>query len=120
MTGEQSDNEIAAEFDRLFAEGKEMEGLVRVKARVSKDPRAVFSVRLRSGELSEIARAADAHAVTVSEFMRMASLAVARGEADLTPGEQAQALLAVREKARELYEAVERLDEGSGVSRSGD
>ena len=111
MKDRQSDDEIAAEFDRLFAEGKEMEGFERVTARVSKDPRAVFSIRLRSKELSEIAKAAEANSLTISEFMRQASLSAARGEVDLKYGEQAQALLAVREKARELYEAVEKLEE---------
>ena len=111
MTRDQSDDEIAAEFDRLMAEGKEMAGMVRVKARVSEEPRAVFSVRLRSGELSEIARGAEAQGLTISEFMRQASLAAARGYVDLKAGEQAQALHAVREKARELYEAVEKLDQ---------
>jgi len=111
MTERMTDDEIIAEYDKLFAEGKEMEGLVPVKAGVSKDPRSVFSVRLRFGELSEIMKAAEANALTISEFMRQASLSAARGELDLKAGEQAQALLAVREKARELYEAVEKLDE---------
>jgi len=111
MSTNQSDDEIAAEFDKRFAEGREMEGLVPVKAKVSKDPRSVFSVRLRFGELSEISKAAETRGMTISEFMRQASLAAARGEVDLRAGERAQTLLAVREKARELYEAVEKLDE---------
>ncbi len=94
-----------------MAEGKELEGLVPVKARVSRDPRSVYSVRLRFEELDEIAKAAKERGVTISEFMRLASLSAARGYVDLRAGEQAQALQAVREKARELYEAVEKLDE---------
>ena len=42
-------------------------------------------------------------------FMRIASLAAVRGYVDLRAGEQAQALLAVREKPMELHEAVEKL-----------
>ena len=115
MMNHMSDDDIAAEYDQLMAEGKEMEGLVRVRARVSKDPRSVYSVRLRFGELSEIMKAAEQRGLTISEFMRQASLAAARGEIDLKYGAQAQNLLAVREKARELYEAVEKLDDGSGT-----
>ena len=111
MMSRMSDDEIAAEYDQLMAEGKELDGLVPVRARVSKDPRSVYSVRLRFGELSEIIKAAEARGLTTSEFMRQASLSAARGYVDLRAGEQAQALLAVREKARELYEAVEKLEE---------
>jgi hypothetical protein len=114
MTRRQTDEEIIAEFDKLFAEGKEMEGLVPVKARVSKDPRSVFSVRLRFGELTEISNAAKAKGLSISEFMRLASLSAARGQLDLRAGEQRQALMAVREKAEELYDAVQKLDEDSG------
>ena len=103
--------EMAREAEAVKDTEAELEGLVPVKARVSKDPRSVYSVRLRFGELSEIIGAAKQRGVTTSEFMRLASLAAARGYLDLKAGEQAQALLAVREKARELYEAVEKLEE---------
>jgi hypothetical protein len=103
--------EMAREADAVKDTEAELEGLVPVKARVSKDPRSVYSVRLRFGELSEIISAAKERGVTTSEFMRLASLAAARSYLDLRNGEQAQALLAVPEKARELYEAVEKLDE---------
>ncbi len=103
--------EMAREADAVKDTEAELEGLVPVKARVSKDPRSVYSVRLRFGELTEIMNAAKERGESVSEFMRQASLAAARGYVDLKVGEQAQALLTVREKARELYEAVEKLDE---------
>ena len=108
--------EMAREAEAVKDTEAELEGLVPVKARVSKDPRSVYSVRLRFGELSEIMKAAEAKGLTVSEFMRQASLAAARGEVDLKFGVQAQTLLAVREKARELYEAVEKLDEGGAAA----
>jgi hypothetical protein len=104
--------EMAREAEAVKDTEAELEGLVPVKARVSKDPRSVYSVRLRFGELSEIMKAAEQRGLTTSEFMRQASLSAARGEVDLKYGEQAENLLAVREKARELYEAVQKLDEG--------
>ncbi len=105
----QTDEEIIAYYDKLMAEGKELEGLVPVRARVSKNPRAVYSVRLSFDELSRIDAAAKQRGLSISEFMRQASLAAARGEQDLTAGEHTAAVLAVREKARDLYNAVEKL-----------
>ena len=48
--------------------------------------------------------------MTISEFMRQAALAAVQGDLDLKAGEQRAALLAVRERAKELYEAVEKLE----------
>ena len=109
MTTQKTDEEVIAEYDKLMAEGKELEGLVPVKARVAKPVRAVYSVRMSSPELTAISEAAKQRGVTVSEFMRLAAIAAASDQVDLAVGEQATALLAVREKARELYEAVEKL-----------
>ncbi|HEU0074792.1 MAG TPA: DUF6290 family protein [Dehalococcoidia bacterium] len=109
MTRRETDEEIIAEYDKLLAEGREMEGLVPVKARVAKPVRAVYSVRMSSQELTQISKAARQRAMTVSDFMRQASLAAARDELDLEAGRQEAAFLAVREKARELYQAMEEL-----------
>jgi uncharacterized protein (DUF1778 family) len=87
----------------------ELEGLVPVKARVAKPVRAVYSVRMSSQELTEISKAAKQRGMTVSDFMRQASLSAAQGALDLEQGRRATALLAVREKAEELYRAVEEL-----------
>jgi hypothetical protein len=106
---QETDEEIRAYYEKLRAEGRELEGLVPVKARVAKNPRAVYSVRLSFAELSEIESAAKKHGLSISEFMRQASLAAASGEQDLAAGERASTVHAVREKARELYEAVEKL-----------
>jgi uncharacterized protein (DUF1778 family) len=110
MTSRMTDEEIIAEYDKLMAEGRELEGLVPVKARVAKDIRHVFSVRMSAKELTEISEAAAKRGMTVSDFMRQASLAAAQGALGLDAGRQATAVNAVREKARELYEAVEQLD----------
>jgi uncharacterized protein (DUF1778 family) len=109
MTGRKTDEEIIAEYDKLIAEGREMEGLVPVKAGVAKPVRAVYSVRMSSQELTEISKAAKQRGMTVSDFMRQASLSAAQGALDLEQGRRATALLAVREKAEELYRAVEEL-----------
>jgi len=109
MTRRKTDEEIIAEYDKLIAEGREMEGLVPVKARVAKPARAVYSVRMSSQELTQISKGAWKRAMTVSDFMRQASLAAARDELGLEAGRQEAALMAVREKARELYQAMEEL-----------
>ena len=101
--------EMAREAEEVKDTEREIEGLVPVKARVSKNPRAVYSVRLSFEELSRIEAAAKQRGLSISEFMRQASLAAATGEQDLAPGEHTAAVLAVREKARELYNAVEKL-----------
>jgi hypothetical protein len=111
MTKRRTHEEIAAEYDQLMAEGREFEGLVPVKARVSKDPRSVYSVRLRFEELSEIMKAADARGLTTSEFMRLASLSAASGEIDLRAGEQRERLLMIRDTAEQLYHAVQELNQ---------
>jgi hypothetical protein len=105
-----TDEETIAKYDRLIAEGRELEGLVPVKARVAKDVRHVFSVRMTARELTEIAEAARQRGMTISDFMRQASIAAVKGELAIDAGKHATELHALREKARELYEAVEKLD----------
>jgi mobilization protein NikA len=68
----------AEEMDALKDSGREMEGLVRVNAKVSKHPRDVVSVRMAPEELSEISSAAGAIEQNVSEFIREAALKQAR------------------------------------------
>ena len=72
---ERSSEEISREYDARMAAGTEFEGLAPVKARVSKQARAVFSVRLAAEELQMISIAARDRRVTVGEFIRMAALA---------------------------------------------
>ncbi len=93
---------------------RELEGLVPVKARVAKNPRAVYSVRLSFPELGEISQAAKQREMTVSDFMRQAALSAAQGYLGLDAGRKEAVLLAVREKARELYEAVGELEGAVG------
>jgi uncharacterized protein (DUF1778 family) len=65
-------------MDTLKDSGREMDGLVRVSAKVSKNPRAVVSVRMSPDELSEISKGAGAIDENVSEFIREAALRRAR------------------------------------------
>ena len=111
--------EMVREAEAVKDTEREIEGLVPVKARVSRPVRAVYSVRMNSAELTEISEAAKQNDMTVSDFMRQASLAAAKGELSLDAGKRATALHAVREKARELYEAVEGLDAAEGTQQLG-
>jgi hypothetical protein len=102
--------EMVREAEAVKDTKEEIEGLVPVRARVAKDVRHVFSLRMSAQEITEIFEAAKQRGMTMSDFMRQASLAAVHGERSLAAGRQATALHAVREKARELYEAVEKLD----------
>lgn len=83
-----------------------LEKATPVKGRVSKNLRFVYSVRLTPGELDQFSRAAQARSISVSELMRAATQAAIQGNVDL---EKAQAVGELKEKARELNEAIERL-----------
>jgi uncharacterized protein (DUF1778 family) len=102
--------EMVREAEAVKDTEKEIEGLIPVRARLAKPVRHVFSLRMSAQEITEIFEAAKQRGMTMSDFMRQASLAAVHGERSLEAGQQATALHAVREKARELYEAVEKLD----------
>ena len=102
--------EMVREAEQFKDTEDELKGLVPVKARVTQPVRAVYSVRMSSQELTQISNAAKARGITTSEFMRQAAMAAVQGDLDLNAGEQRAALLAVRERAKELYEAVENLE----------
>ncbi len=55
--------------------------VVPVAATVRSNPRNVFSLRMRADELDLLASAAEEVGVTLSEYVRKAALAKARGEA---------------------------------------
>jgi hypothetical protein len=83
-----------------------LEKATPVKGQVSKNLRFVYSIRLSPAELDEFSRAAQARGLSVSEFMRAAAKAALHAELDLT---KASALGELKEKARELNEAIEKL-----------
>lgn len=69
---------LARELDALKDSGHELDGFIRVPARVSKTPRAVVSFRLSPSELQEVIEAAGVLDRNVSEFIREAALKEAR------------------------------------------
>jgi hypothetical protein len=72
--------EMAREADAMKDTDAELEGLVPVQARVAKEPRAVFSLRLAPSELTKISEAAREKGLNVSDFIRMAALAAAESK----------------------------------------
>jgi uncharacterized protein (DUF1778 family) len=101
--------EMVREAEQVKGTECELEGPVPVKARVAKDVRHVFSLRIGAQELTEISQAAKERGMTIADFMRQASLSAVRGDLDLKAGKQATILQEVREKTRELTEALNKL-----------
>jgi uncharacterized protein (DUF1778 family) len=106
MTQKRSDEEIDAQLRRDIEAGVEFEGWQPVEVRVARSPRAVYGLRLSPQEYQDFAEAAQAHGMTMSDFLRSAARAAVEGTLDV---EKAKALSTVKEKARELNEAVSRL-----------
>ena len=89
---------MAHEADRHMAEAPGR----RVPAKVTQGARSVFSLKIHEEELEEIAAAAEAAGQSVGAFIREAALEKARGRDN-------QAIARIREKTRELAEAVNQL-----------
>lgn len=101
--------DLANEIDLLKDSGKEFDGLVPVKAKPNKTGSVVYSLRLSVDEFLRISKAAKASGMTLAAYLRSAALLAADGERTPEDAEKAVALQEVREKARELAEAVQRL-----------
>ena len=106
MTQEEEEAEIA-ELEKRFKDGKELNNLVRVKARVAKNPFVVFSVRMSPEELSIIAKAAGPR--KVGDFIRRAALAAAAGDLKLESAGEAKAIANARKHARALTAELEKI-----------
>jgi uncharacterized protein (DUF1778 family) len=65
-------------MDALKDTGRELDGATEIRARVSKTPRAVFTLRLGADELDAIAAAARALDQPVGDFIRRAAVQEAR------------------------------------------
>ena len=78
-----SDEEMIEEIERQRAEGTDLDGLVPVKARTTKSPRLVFSIRLGQDELKAIEAAAESRGVSMGDFIRDSAMQAAAGEAKL-------------------------------------
>jgi uncharacterized protein (DUF1778 family) len=79
---------------------------VPIKVRRGATVSTMFSLRIPAEELMEIGDAARVRGMSVSEFMRKASLAAAHDE---KAADQAVAIGAAKAKARELAEALSKL-----------
>lgn len=100
---------IAREYDVMKKRGTELDNLVPVKARIGKNPRMVFSIRLTPQELTQLSQAAAQRKVTISDFIRLAALGAANGELGLDAGERAAALNRVQTQIEELAETAKKL-----------
>src|SRR3989304_895204 len=109
MIAMQDYEEVANQSETLRKRGDDLQNLTRVPARVAKRPRAVFSLRLASGELSLISAAAKRRGMNLSDFVREAALSAAAGTLDLQIGQRARALQDVREHVRALAETMRQL-----------
>ncbi len=87
----------------------EIEGLVPVKAKAGKNAGVVYSLRLTVDEFMRISEAAKAGGMTLAAFLRSAALMAAEENRRPDEAAKAVALQEVREKTRELAEAVQRL-----------
>lgn len=84
MTNRDPDQELLDEYERRIAEGTDLAGLIPVKARTPRNPRAVFSMRLSKDEYAVISVAAEAKGQSISDFIRDAAMdaAALTGQAD--------------------------------------
>jgi uncharacterized protein (DUF1778 family) len=98
------EEEPITDLDRELA--AMLEKATPVKGRVSKNLRFVYSIRLSPDELDEFSRAAQTRGMSVSDFMRTAAKVALQNDLDLN---KAKAVSEIKEKARELNEAIERL-----------
>jgi uncharacterized protein (DUF1778 family) len=106
MRRKPTDEAIDEQLRKDIEEGRELEGWEPVEVLVSRAPRAVYGLRLSPQEYKDISEAARAKGMTMSDFLRSAARAAIDGELD---AEKAAALTAVKQKTRELSEALERL-----------
>jgi uncharacterized protein (DUF1778 family) len=98
-------------WDSLKDSGHELDGLVEVKAKISKNPRDVISLRVAREELREIEGGAAAANENVSQFIRDAALARARLVAGAPLAESApDELKSLRERLHTARELVDELN----------
>jgi uncharacterized protein (DUF1778 family) len=102
----ESDEEIIKDMEHQIEEGKELEGYFPIKARVSKNLTVTYAIRLSPDEYSEFNKAAEAHGMTLADFMRNATRAAVKGDVNVS---KAAALGEILEKAQQLTEALNRL-----------
>jgi hypothetical protein len=102
----ETDEYIIKDWENRIAEGRELEGLQPGRLRPSRNLSVSFAIRLSPQELEEFSKGAKAKGMSLAELMRSATRAALAGELD---ADKAAAATAVKEKARELVEAANRL-----------
>jgi uncharacterized protein (DUF1778 family) len=80
MNERDPDQDILDEYERRRADGTDLDGLVRVTARVSPNARANFSIRLSRDEFGVISQAARRRGITVTDFIREGAMTAAEDE----------------------------------------
>src|ERR1051325_9801182 len=75
MTTQEDMRLAAEEMDSLKDSGREFDGLVRVKAKVSREPNSTLIIEMKADELSSISAAAQQAGETVPEFITKAAIA---------------------------------------------
>ena len=100
------DDDVIRDFDERIESGRDLEGFISVPGRVSKNLSVVYSLRLSPEEFTLFEQAAKARGVPLSDFLRAAAHGAVEGDID---ADRAAALNLVREKVRELNDAVSRV-----------
>ena len=81
-----ADEDIIRDLERQIEEGTELDDAVPVRVK-SKNPRAVFSIRLAPDELSRISQAAASRGSSLGDFIRDAALEEAKREVQSRSGD---------------------------------
>ena len=105
MSQEDFDREVEY-FEKLRKEGKELEGLVPVKAHVGPDPAFSFLLQLPPEELTRISEAASVRKMHVSTFIRAACKAAMEDGSNI---EQSAALVELVDQVRALAKTIDKL-----------
>ena len=100
------DEAIIEDMERQIAEGKELEGYVPIKGRISKNLSVTFAIRLSREEMELFSAAAQTRGTSLADLMRNATRAAIAGDLNV---ERAMAQAAVLEKVRELAQAYDAL-----------
>jgi uncharacterized UPF0146 family protein len=105
----ESNEELARQYETLKLTGKELEGLVPVKAQIKPDADVIYSIRFTRDEMDRIGEFVKAHKMKVSSFIRQVTLAAIEDERNLSDAEKVNVVKEVREHAKALAEAADRL-----------
>jgi hypothetical protein len=92
---------IAKRYDDMKERGEELNNLVPVKASTPRNADSIYSIRFTSKEMQELAEAARREGMKVSQFIRRAVFAAARGQASTSKsgGDHEEELALLRQVA---------------------